>query len=45
MYRNVLKTHFLNAQYSLENECMAFKLSLEIPWLILWNGYYKNLGV
>ena len=30
MYRNVLKTHFLNAQYLLENDCMAFKFSLEI---------------
>ena len=35
MYRNVLKTHFLNAQYSLENVCMASKFSLEILWLIL----------
>ena len=34
-YRNVLKTHFLNAQYSFENVCMVSKFSLEILWLIL----------
>ena len=45
MYRNLLKTHFLNAQYSLENVCMASKFSLEILWLILWNGHFKIFWV
>ena len=45
MYTNVLKTHFLNAQYSLENVRIASKFSFEIVWLILWNGHFKNFLV
>ena len=38
MYRDVLKIHFSNGQYSLENVSISLKLSWQMLLWILWNS-------
>ena len=46
MYRNVLKVHFLNAQYRLENVIKASSFNPEVHHLVPKNSNFKaqNMG-